>query len=123
VILAHLLFVLPYTALLIADSWANQDPRYAAMARSLGHGPWSTFWRIKLPLLRAPSALAFAVGISVSVALYLPTLFAGGGRITTLATEAVSLAQGGDRRLASATGIVLALLPLLALLAARRLGR
>jgi putative thiamine transport system permease protein len=123
VIFAHLLFVLPYTALLLADSWANLDPRYAAMARSLGHGPWSTFWRIKLPLLRAPLALAFAVGISVSVALYLPTLFAGGGRITTLATEAVSLAQGGDRRLASATGLVLALLPLLALLAARRLGR
>ena len=123
VILAHLLFVLPYTALLVADSWANQDPRWATMARSLGHGPWATFWRIKLPLLKAPLALALAVGISVSVALYLPTLFAGGGRITTLAAEAVTLAQGGDRRLAAATGIVLALLPLLALLAARRLGR
>ena len=123
VILAHLLFVLPYTALLLADSWANLDPRYAAMARSLGHGPWTTFWRIKLPLLKAPLALALAVGISVSVALYLPTLFAGGGRVTTLATEAVTLAQGGDRRLASATGLVLAVLPLLALLAARRLGR
>lgn len=123
VILAHLLFVLPYTALLVADSWRHQDPRHAAMARSLGHGPWTTFWRIKLPLLKAPLALAFAVGISVSVALYLPTLFAGGGRVTTLATEAVTLAQGGDRRLAAATGIVLALVPLLALLAARRLGR
>jgi putative thiamine transport system permease protein len=123
VILAHLLFVLPYTALLVADSWANLDPRWAAMARSLGHGPWTTFWKIKLPLLKAPLALALAVGTSVSVALYLPTLFAGGGRITTLATEAVSLAQGGDRRLASATGLVLAVLPLLALLTARRLGR
>jgi putative thiamine transport system permease protein len=123
VILAHLLFVLPYTALLLADSWANLDPRYAAMARSLGHGPWTTFWKIKLPLLKAPLALALAVGMSVSVALYLPTLFAGGGRITTLATEAVTLAQGGDRRLASATGLVLAFLPLLALLAARRLGQ
>ncbi len=123
VILAHLLFVLPYTALLIADSWANLDPRYAAMARSLGHGPWTTFWKIKLPLLRAALALALAIGMSVSIALYLPTLFAGGGRVTTLATEVVTLAQGGDRRLASATGVVLALLPLLALLAARRLGR
>jgi len=123
VILAHLLFVLPYTALLVADSWADQDPRYAAMARSLGHGPWTTFCKIKLPLLKAPLALALAVGISVSVALYLPTLFAGGGRVTTLATEAVTLAQGGDRRLAAATGIVLALLPAVALLAARRLAR
>ena len=123
VVLAHLLFVLPYTALLVADSWANLDPRWAAMARSLGHGPWTTFWKVKLPLLKAPLALALAVGMSVSVALYLPTLFAGGGRITTLATEAVTLAQGGDRRLASATGLVLAVLPLVALLFARRLGR
>jgi putative thiamine transport system permease protein len=123
VVLTHLLFVLPYTALLVADSWTHQDPRLAAIGRSLGHGRWSVFLRIKLPLLRAPLALALAIGMSVSVALYLPTLFASGGRVATLATEAVSLAQGGDRRLASATGMVLAVLPLLALVAARRFGR
>jgi putative thiamine transport system permease protein len=123
VILAHLLFVVPYTALLLADSWAGQDPRYAALARSLGHGRWSVFLRVKLPMLRGPVTLALAVGVAVSTALYLPTLFAGGGRVATLATEAVALAQGGDRRLAAATGVMLALLPLAALLAARRVGR
>lgn len=123
VILAHLLFVVPYTALLVADSWADQDPRYAALARSLGRGRWTVFLRIKLGMLKGPLALALAIGVSVSTALYLPTLFAGGGRVVTLATEAVSLAQGGDRRLAAATGLVLALLPLLALLTARRVGR
>lgn len=123
VVLAHLLFVIPYTALLLADSWTHQDPRYALLGRSLGHGRWSVFFRIKLPMLKAPLLLALAIGISVSTALYLPTLFAGGGRVATLATEVVGLAQGGDRRLTAATGIVLALLPLAALLAARRLGR
>jgi putative thiamine transport system permease protein len=123
VVTAHLLFVLPYTALLLSDSWAHQEPRYAAMARSLGHGRWAVLLRIKLPMLNGPIALALAVGMSVSVALYLPTLVAGGGRIATLATEAVALAQGGDRRLAAANGLVLAALPLLALLAARRIGR
>jgi putative thiamine transport system permease protein len=123
VFLVHLLFVLPYTALLLSDGWAHQEPQYAAMARSLGHGRWAVFLRIKLPMLRGALALALAVGMSVSVALYLPTLFAGGGRIATLATEAVALAQGGDRRLAAANGLVLAVLPLLVLLVARRIGR
>jgi putative thiamine transport system permease protein len=123
VVLTHLLFVLPYMALLLSDSWAHQEPQYAAMARSLGHSRWAVFLRIKLPMLRGALALTLAVGMSVSVALYLPTLFAGGGRIATLATEAVALAQGGDRRLAAANGLVLAALPLLALLVARRIGR
>ena len=79
--------------------------------------------QIKLGMLKGPLALALAIGVSVSTALYLPTLFAGGGRVVTLATEAVSLAQGGDRRLAAATGLVLALLPLIALVLARRAGR
>jgi putative thiamine transport system permease protein len=123
VVLAHLLFVVPYTALLVADSWAGQDPRYAALARSLGRGRWAVFLQIKLGMLKGPLALALAIGVSVSTALYLPTLFAGGGRVVTLATEAVSLAQGGDRRLAAATGLVLAVLPLTALVLARRVGR
>jgi len=123
VIFAHLLFVIPYTALLLADSWAHQDPRLALLGRSLGHGSWSVFFRVKLPQMRAPLLLALAIGASVSVALYLPTLFGGGGRVATLATEAVALAQGGDRRLAAATGVVLALLPLAGLVAAQRAGR
>ena len=36
----------------------------------------------------------FAVGFSVSAALYLPTIFASNGRITALAVEAVTLADG-----------------------------
>ena len=45
--------------------------------------------------------LAGAVGFAVSAGLYLPTLFAGGGRFVTLTTEAVTLASGGDRRASS----------------------
>lgn len=123
VLLAHLVFVMPYTALLLTDGWARQDPRFAMLARSLGHGRWRVFWQVKLPMLRGPVLLALAIGFSVSVALFLPTLVAGGGRVATLALELVGLAQSGDRRLAAATGMVLAALPLGALLAARRFGR
>ncbi len=41
-------------------------------------------------------ARVFAVGCAVSVDQYLPTLFAGGGRVATLTTEAVTLSSGAD---------------------------
>jgi putative thiamine transport system permease protein len=72
--------------------------------------------------------VALAVGFSVSVAQYLPTLVIGAGRLPTLTTEALGLALGGDRRLAAVAALLLAALPLLALAAALavrspRLGR
>ncbi len=45
-----------------------------------------------------PILATFAVGFAVSVAQYLPTLFAGGGRFVTVTTEAVALSAGGRFR-------------------------
>jgi putative thiamine transport system permease protein len=112
VALVQLGFVLPYTFLTLAGPWRALDPRWQRTARALGKGPWSVLLRVKLPLLAAPIATAFAVGFAVSVALYLPTLFAGGGRVRTLALEAVALA-GADRRSAGVVVTLLAGLPLL----------
>ncbi|HEX6143576.1 MAG TPA: hypothetical protein VFZ01_12720, partial [Geminicoccaceae bacterium] len=52
-------------------------------------------------------------GFAVSTAQYLPTVFAGAGRLATLATEALSLAAGGNRRIVGLFAFVLAVLPLL----------
>jgi putative thiamine transport system permease protein len=65
-----------------------------------------------LPILLKPILVAFAIGFSVSVALYLPTLFAGAGRVATLTTEAVTLSAGADRRIVSAVSLLQAVLPL-----------
>ena len=65
-------------------------------------------------LLLRPMLVALALGFAVSVAQFLPTLFAGGGRFATLTTEAVSLAAGGDRRIVATFAFALAILPLLA---------
>jgi putative thiamine transport system permease protein len=119
----HLLFVLPYVFLSLADPFRRLDERYARSARCLGATPNRVFWRIKLPMLRRPVLAAFAVGFAVSAAQYLPTLFAGAGRFATLTTEAVSLAAGADRRVIGLYALVQALLPLAAfLLAAPTLG-
>jgi len=98
VILAHLVFVLPYVFLSLADPWRAWDARHGRVAAALGAGPGRVLWRVRLPMLLRPVLTALAVGIAVSVGQYLPTLLIGGGRIATLTTEAVALASGGDRR-------------------------
>ena len=108
---AHLIFVVPYLFLSLADPWRRLDPRYARSAAALGASPVGVLLTIKLPMLLRPLLTAAAVGFSVSVAQYLPTLFAGGGRIPTLTTEAVALASGGDRRVVGVYAFTQAFLP------------
>jgi len=111
VILAHMLFVFPYVFLSLADPWRALDERYVRSALGLGASPMRAFWTVKLPLLLRPVAFAAAVGFAVSVSQYLPTIFAGAGRIPTLTTEAVTLAAGGDRRVAAVFALTQAALP------------
>ncbi len=98
VVAAHLVFVLPYVFLSLADPWRAWDRRQATVAAALGAGPGRILWAVRLPMLLRPVLTAAAVGVAVSVGQYLPTLLIGGGRVATLTTEAVALASGGDRR-------------------------
>lgn len=114
VVWAHLLFVLPYVFLSLANPFRALDPRFARIAAGLGSTPTRVFWRVKLPMLLRPVLVALAVGFAVSVDQYLPTLFAGAGRIATLTTEAVTLSSGADRRVVAVTIALQTALPLLA---------
>ncbi|WP_425403444.1 ABC transporter permease [Hwanghaeella sp.] len=113
---AHLLFVLPYVFLSLSDPFRSLDERYRTTAQCLGLRPAAVFWRVTAPLLLRPILVAFAVGFAVSVSQYLPTVFAGGGRLETLTTEAVALAGGGDRRLIGMLVFAQSILPFLAFL-------
>lgn len=108
----HLLFVLPYVFLALSDPFRALDPRYARSAACLGARPNRIFFKVKLPMLIHPILIAFAVGFAVSVGEYLPTIFAGAGRLTTLTTEAVALAAGGDRRTIGMLAVLQSVLPL-----------
>ncbi len=109
---SHLLFVLPYVFLALADPYRALDERYSRAALCLGASANRVFWTVKLPMLLRPVLVALAIGFAVSVAQYLPTIFAGGGRFVTLTTEAVSLASGADRRVIGVYTFLQALLPL-----------
>ena len=111
---SHLLFVLPYVFLALADPYRALDERYTRSALCLGAGADRVFWRVKLPMLLRPVLFALAIGVAVSVAQYLPTIFAGSGRFVTLTTEAVALFGGADRRVMGVYAFLQALLPLVA---------
>ena len=121
VVWAHLVFVLPYLFLSLADPWRAFDPRYARTAASLGASRFRVLFRVKLPILLRPLLIACAVAFAVSVGQYLATLFAGNGRVATLTTEAVTLAGGADRRVIGAYALVQSLFPFLVYLLAAAL--
>jgi putative thiamine transport system permease protein len=114
VIWVHAIFVFPYVMIALSDPWRALDRRLIATAAALGAGPARRLWRVRLPALAAPILTAAAIGFAVSVAQYLPTLFAGAGRVRTLTTEAVALASGSDRRVTAVHALWQALLPLCA---------
>jgi len=111
--LAHSLATVPYVVIALSPAYTGFDVRYRHIAASLGHGRAIFLWRVKWPLLRAALASACAVGFAVSVAQYLPTLFVGAGRFSTVTTEAVTLASGAQRSLTAAYAWLQWLLPVL----------
>ncbi|EKX4008260.1 thiamine ABC transporter permease [Enterobacter chengduensis] len=96
VLWSHLLWVCPWTLLVLRPAWQRIDPRLILTARTLGWRRAKIFLLLKCPLLARPALLAFAAGFSVSMAQYMPTLWLGAGRFATLTTETVALSSGGS---------------------------
>ena len=121
------MWVLPYMLLTLIGPYKAIDPRLMRSARALGCSPLQACLRVKWPSLMPPILATLAVGFSVSVAQYLPTLFSGGGRFATVATEAVALSAGGNRRVLAVQALLQIALPLaaftLATLVSQGLGR
>ncbi len=111
VLWGHALFVFPYVMIALSAPWRALDPDLIRSAAALGAGPNRRLLAVKLPCLLHPILTASAIGFGVSVALYLPTLALGGGRVATLTTEAVTLASGADRRVLGVTATLQAALP------------
>jgi len=109
---AHVFFAFPFVYLALDGPWKSFDTGLTRVALSLGKSPLQAWWKVKMPILLPAIVFAWAVGISVSLAQYLPTLMLGAGRISTITTEAVALSSGFDRRVTAIYAIWQALLPL-----------
>lgn len=110
-VLAHVIFVLPYVFLSLSAPWRAYDKRYEAIAAAMGAKPWRIFLKIRLPMLLRAVLVAAAVGFAVSIGQYLPTLLIGAGRFPTITTEAVALGSGGNRRIIGIYAFMQMLLP------------
>jgi putative thiamine transport system permease protein len=110
-VLVHAVFVLPYMFISLSGPWHGFDRRYEQAGFGLGKTGWTVFWKVRLAMMLRPLLAAFAVGFAVSVALYLPTLLIGAGRLPTVTTEAVALASGGNRRTIGVYAFAQTLLP------------
>ena len=119
----HLLMVFPYVYLGLHGAFKAFDNRYTTVALTFGASWQAAWWRVKWPILKPAIVSAWAVGFSVGVVQYLPTLLLGAGRVLTVTTEAVAIGAGYDRRLAAIYGLTQAMLPLLGLLFARFINR
>lgn len=123
VALGHLIYVLPYVALGLSGPFRGWNPHLGHIGATLGAKPWRILTRLRLPMLAGPLAATAAVGFAVSIGQYLPTVLLGGGRIVTLATEAVALSSGGNRRIVGAYAMAQAFWPALAFVLASQIQR
>lgn len=114
VVFVHILYILPYIWLILAPAYDGYDSRYRLLAHTFGYGRIRHFIHLRFALLGHSFGSALILGIAVSVALYLPTIFAGAGRITTITTEAVTLAASGARGPSAQAAFMQMLVPFVA---------
>ena len=104
------LFTFPYVLLTVRATWRRLDAGLEEAGRSLGHGPWSVFWRVTWPQLR-PSVAAGGL----LVALYTLSDF---GAVSLLRFNVFTMAiytqyrSSFDRSLAALLSLVLVVLTL-----------
>jgi len=111
--LSHLLFVLPYMFISLSATYLAFDRRVTDQAILLGRSYTRVLLRIKLPMLLKPILFSFAIGFSVSVAQYIPTMLVGAGRFSTITTEVVNIASGSDRRIMAVYALIQQCLPMI----------
>ena len=100
VILAHLIYSLPYAVCLIMDGTRAVGIALEEQARVLGACSFQAFRRTTLPMLVPVILSAVSMSYIVSFSQYFLTLLLGGGRVKTFAVVMVPYLQSGSRNIA-----------------------
>jgi putative thiamine transport system permease protein len=115
---SHLLFVLPYMFIALSATYLSFDERVTDQAMLLRRSYARVMLSVKWPMLLKPILFSVAIGFSVSVAQYIPTMLVGAGRFSTITTEVVNIASGSDRRIMAVYALIQQCLPLIMFAAA-----
>ena len=83
-VLAHVVITIPWTVRLVTASLMGFDRTVEEAAQNLGAGPWTTFRRVTLPLIRPGVVAAALFGFVISFGNLEMTLFLIGPGRTTL---------------------------------------
>jgi len=102
VMIAHLIYSLPYALRLIMDAMSAIGEKYEEQARVLGACGIRAFVDITVPMLLPVSLTAFCMAYIISFSQYFLTLLIGGGRVITFTIIMVPYLTSGNRKKAAA---------------------
>lgn len=106
-------------------AFAGTSPRLREAAAMLGHGPWSVFWRIELPLARRGIAAGLVLAAGRGLGEVGLSLMLGGniiGRTETLSLAIYNQVLDGNLGCANQLSLLLGALAMAAFLVLRRFG-
>ena len=106
VMLAQLIYSLPYASRLILDGTRALGNGLEEQARVLGARPSQAFWHASVPSLSPVILSALSMSFIISFSQYFLTLIIGGGKIQTFATVMVPYLQGGERNIAAVYSLI-----------------
>ncbi len=79
VVIAQMAVALPFAVRVLYTGFVQLDPRYEMVARSLGYGPFETFLKVSLPMVKAALLSALVVAFARSFGAFGAVLIFGGG--------------------------------------------
>lgn len=78
-------FLVPFAFLTSSASLQSHDLSLVRASRDLGGSPWSTFWRITVPLSRTALIASFSINFALAISSYVVPAVLGGGRVKVMA--------------------------------------
>lgn len=120
-VLAHLVYVLPYVVLILAPGFGERVTELEETAMTLGAGSWRRLALVTMPAVRPALTTAALMGFLVSWSQYGTSLAVGGG-LRTLPLVVLPF-LGTDPQVASALSLLFLAPALAALVAAVRFAR
>ncbi len=106
VVIAHLMYSLPYATKLLHDASAATGRSLEEQAAVLGASDFQSFWRVSLPLLAPALLSALSMSFIVSFSQYFLTLIIGGGRVGSFSVVMVPYLNSGERSIAAGYSLV-----------------